>query len=130
MGASWVQLDEPSLVVDLTDDDLARFTRLYEALLAHKGGLKVLVQTYFGDVRDSYTTLTSLPIDGIGLDFVEGRRSLELLREYGFPEDKVLYAGLVNGKNIWRNDFACTQELLSSIPVSYTHLTLPTNREV
>lgn len=115
VGASWVQLDEPSLVVDLTDDDLARFTRLYEALLAHKGGLKVLVQTYFGDVRDSYTTLTSLPIDGIGLDFVEGRRSLELLREYGFPEDKVLYAGLVNGKNIWRNDFACTQELLSSI---------------
>lgn len=115
VGASWVQLDEPSLVVDLTDDDLARFTRLYEALLAHKGGLKVLVQTYFGDVRDSYTTLTSLPIDGIGLDFVEGRRSLELLREYGFPEDKVLYAGLVNGKNTWRNDFACTQELLSSI---------------
>lgn len=115
VGASWVQLDEPSLVVDLTDDDLARFTRLYEALLAHKGGLKVLVQTYFGDVRDSYTALTSLPIDGIGLDFVEGRRSLELLHEYGFPEDKVLYAGVVNGKNIWRNDFARTQELLSSI---------------
>ncbi|QQB46356.1 5-methyltetrahydropteroyltriglutamate--homocysteine S-methyltransferase [Corynebacterium glucuronolyticum] len=115
VGASWVQLDEPSLVVDLTDDDLARFTRLYEALLAHKGGLKVLVQTYFGNVRDSYTALTSLPIDGIGLDFVEGRRSLELLHEYGFPEDKVLYAGVVNGKNIWRNDFARTQELLSSI---------------
>lgn len=115
VGASWVQLDEPSLVVDLTDDDLARFTRLYEALLAHKGGLKVLVQTYFGDVRDSYTALTSLPIDGIGLDFVEGRRSLELLTEHGFPADKVLYAGVVNGKNIWRNDFARTQELLSSI---------------
>ena len=115
VGANWVQLDEPSLVVDLTDDDLARFTRLYEALLAHKGGLKVLVQTYFGDVRDSYTALTSLPIDGIGLDFVEGRRSLELLTEHGFPADKVLYAGVVNGKNIWRNDFARTQELLSSI---------------
>ncbi|WP_297186967.1 5-methyltetrahydropteroyltriglutamate--homocysteine S-methyltransferase [uncultured Corynebacterium sp.] len=115
VGASWVQLDEPSLVVDLTDDDLARFTRLYEALLAHKGGLKVLVQTYFGDVRDSYTALTSLTIDGIGLDFVEGRRSLELLTEHGFPADKVLYAGVVNGKNIWRNDFARTQELLSSI---------------
>lgn len=115
VGVSWVQLDEPSLVVDLTDDDLARFTRLYEALLAHKGGLKVLVQTYFGDVRDSYTALTSLPIDGIGLDFVEGRRSLELLTEHGFPADKVLYAGVVNGKNIWRNDFARTQELLSSI---------------
>lgn len=114
-GAEWVQLDEPSLVVDLTDEDLALFTHLYESLLAHKGGLKVLVQTYFGDVRDSYTALTSLPIDGIGLDFVEGRRSLELLTEHGFPTDKVLYAGVVNGKNIWRNDFARTQELLSSI---------------
>ncbi|WP_276848628.1 5-methyltetrahydropteroyltriglutamate--homocysteine S-methyltransferase, partial [Corynebacterium pyruviciproducens] len=114
-GAHWVQLDEPSLVVDLTDEDLARFTRLYEALLAKKGALKVLVQTYFGDVRDSYDTLTALPIDGIGLDFVEGRRTLELVTSAGFPAEKTLFAGVVNGKNIWRNNLAATQELLGRV---------------
>jgi len=103
-GAQWIQLDEPALVKDLTAADQQLFNALYEPLLAAKGQLKVLLQTYFGDVRDIYDDLISLPFDGLGLDFVEGKQTLQLV-SHDFPEDKILYAGIVNGKNIWRNNY-------------------------
>ena len=102
LGAEWVQFDEPSLVMDMTAEDKKLFVSLYEKILSAKGSVKVLAQTYFGDVRDVYTELTSLAFDGIGLDFVEGKKSLELVKANGFPKDKILFAGLVNGKNIWK----------------------------
>jgi 5-methyltetrahydropteroyltriglutamate--homocysteine methyltransferase len=108
LGAEWIQLDEPCLVMDLSDEDIALFTELYTRILPCKKSIKVLVQTYFGDVRDGYELLQTLPFDGIGIDFVEGRKSLELVQQHGFNHDKVLFAGLINGKNIWRNRYAQT----------------------
>ncbi len=105
LGAEWVQFDEPSLVMDMSGRDKALFKALYEKILARKGGVKVLVQTYFGDVRDVYAELTSLDFDGIGIDFVEGKKSLELVKKGDFPQGKTLFAGVLNGKNIWRCDY-------------------------
>ncbi len=76
---SWIQFDEPYLVHDLSSDDIALFKKIYTLLLA-KGNLKVLVQTYFGDVRDIYHELTSLDFDGIGLDFIEGKETKSLIK--------------------------------------------------
>ncbi len=122
LGANWIQLDEPSLVKDLDEKELALFKALYEPLLLQKGGLKVLAQTYFGDVRDAYDVLLKLPFDGIGLDFVEGRKTLELV-ERGFDDGKVLFAGVVNGKNIWRNNYQKTLDLLKKLNVKNLVLT-------
>lgn len=122
LGANWIQLDEPSLVKDLDEKELALFKALYEPLLLQKGRLKVLAQTYFGDVRDAYDVLLKLPFDGIGLDFVEGRKTLELV-ERGFDDGKVLFAGVVNGKNIWRNNYQKTLELLKKLNVKNLVLT-------
>ena len=122
LGANWIQLDEPSLVKDLDEKDLALFKALYEPLLLQKGKLKVLAQTYFGDVRDAYDVLLKLPFDGIGLDFVEGRKTLELV-EKGFDDGKVLFAGVVNGKNIWRNNYQKTLDLLKKLNVKNLVLT-------
>lgn len=122
LGANWIQLDEPSLVKDLDERELALFKALYEPLLLQKGRLKVLAQTYFGDVRDAYDVLLKLPFDGIGLDFVEGRKTLELV-ERGFDDGKVLFAGVVNGKNIWRNNYQKTLELLKKLNVKNLVLT-------
>lgn len=122
LGANWIQLDEPSLVKDLDERELALFKALYEPLLLQKGGLKVLAQTYFGDVRDAYDVLLKLPFDGIGLDFVEGRKTLELV-ERGFDDGKVLFAGVVNGKNIWRNNYQKTLDLLKKLNVKNLVLT-------
>lgn len=122
LGANWIQLDEPSLVKDLDEKELALFKALYEPLLLQKGKLKVLAQTYFGDVRDAYDVLLKLPFDGIGLDFVEGRKTLELI-ERGFDDGKVLFAGVVNGKNIWRNNYQKTLDLLKKLNVKNLVLT-------
>ena len=116
LGATDIQLDEPALVKDISELELTLFDKLYLGLLADKAGLSVLLQTYFGDVRDVYSHLVQLPVEAIGLDFLEGRKTLDLVKEHGFPADKVLYAGVVNGKNIWRNDYAKTLALLEEIP--------------
>lgn len=115
LGAEWIQLDEPNLVTDLTKEDLVLFSKLYSRILSAKGNVKVLAQTYFGDVRDCYQELQSLPFDGIGIDFLEGKQSLGLVRQYGFSDDKVLFAGVVNGKNIWRNNYHNTLTLVQEL---------------
>lgn len=114
-GVEWLQLDEPVLVTDMNPGDIKIFTRIYSALLQNKGAVRILLQTYFGDIRDCYAEVGSLGFDGIGLDFVEGRQSLQLVKEQGFPKDTLLFAGLVNGKNIWKNDYAASLAILTEL---------------
>ncbi len=114
-GAKWIQFDEPSLIRDLDAKDKEFFLRLYQQILKEKNGIKILLQTYFGDVRDIYEELTALDLDGIGLDLVEGKQTMDLINRYGFPKDKLLFAGLVNGKNIWKNHYAKTLETLDAL---------------
>ncbi len=104
-GAPWVALDEPALVCDLSAADVALFEQIYRELLTGTARPKVLLQTYFGDVRDCYGVICELPFDGVGLDFVEGSQTQQLIAEQGFPRDKTLFAGLVNGKNIWTSHY-------------------------
>lgn len=127
LGAEWIQFDEPSLVKDMTAEDIQLFVSLYEKILLNKGKIKVLVQTYFGDVRDCYKELCSLDFDGIGLDFVEGKKSTELVQNNGFPTDKTLFAGVVNGKNIWRNNYAHTVFIISELKKYTANIVLNTS---
>lgn len=114
-GAEWIQLDEPALVKDINEEDIELFRSIYQSLLEEKKTAKILLQTYFGDIRDIYEEVTELGFDGIGLDFLEGRKTLELVKSKGFPSDKILFAGLVNGKNIWRNNYAKTLSLVKEL---------------
>jgi len=114
-GITWVQFDEPALVRDTDSEDIALFNKIYTAVLSSKNNVKVLVQTYFGDVRDIYEDLIKLPFDGIGLDFVEGKETFSLVEKHGFPQDRLLFAGLVNGKNIWKNNYEKTLQALSKL---------------
>ena len=93
----------------------------------NSGKVRILLQTYFGDVRDIYQTLGELPFSGIGLDFVEGRETESLINQYGFPEDKILFAGLVNGKNIWRNHYSDTLKALEKLRKKGIHTVLSTS---
>lgn len=115
LGVKWLQFDEPYLVHDLTEEDLQLFEKLYSSILVSKGNSKILLQTYFGDIRDGYERIGKLSFDGIGLDFVEGKETANLVNKYGFPKDKVLFAGLVNGKNIWRNHYEKTLQVLDGL---------------
>lgn len=112
---TWLQLDEPALVYDLSNADKVLFNKIYDELLKEKGNCNILLQTYFGDVRDIYEDIINKPFAGVGLDFNEGRKTFELVEKYGFPADKLLFAGVVNGKNIWKNNYKKTLDLISSI---------------
>ena len=115
-GISWLQFDEPALVFDLDEKDIQLFAELYQPIFKAKNETKLLLQTYFGDIRDIYETVIKLDFDGIGLDFIEGRQSLDLVKKYGFPTEKKLFAGVVNGKNIWVNNYQKTIALLNALP--------------
>lgn len=127
LGAEWIQFDEPALVTDLTNEDVHLFETLYKQILSDKNQLKVLLQTYFGDIRDCYENVVALDFDGIGLDFLEGKKTKELIRKYGFPREKILFAGLVNGKNIWKCNYEKTLIVLSELKKYTEQIVLSTS---
>ena len=115
LGVEWVQLDEPILVTDLTPTEVELFSSMYKTILQKKGSVKVLLNTYFGDIRNAYDQVMKLDFDAVGLDFLEGKQNLKLIKEGGFPEDRLLVAGVVNGRNVWRNDYRKTLDFLDEI---------------
>ena len=117
LGATWIQFDEPYLVLDKEDGDVELFKTLYAKILpARTGGVKVLLNTYFGHIADVYETVSLLSFDGIGLDLIEGRdENLEAVGRYGVGESTTLFAGVINGRNIWRNDYAASLGLVDAL---------------
>ncbi len=112
--AKWIQFSEPYIVHDLESEDIKLLNCLYKDIIKEKK-VKILLQTYFGDIRDCFDEVLSLDFDGIGLDFIEGKESLSLIKEKGFPENKTLFAGVVNGKNIWKNNYAKTCKTIEEL---------------
>ncbi len=101
-GAEWVQFDEPCLVQDRTEAELAAVTRAYTALARRRGNTRLAVATYFGEVGESLPTLTRLPVEALALDFVAGGAgNLAALRAAPWPAHLGLIAGVVNGRNVW-----------------------------
>lgn len=116
-GAEWLSFSEPALVFDLTLEEKKLFLLIYKNLLEKIRGcakIKIILQTCFGDIRDIYSEVCSLGFDAIGLDFVEGKKSFQLVEAF-FPENTLLFAGLVNGKNIWRSDYVKINEKLAGL---------------
>jgi 5-methyltetrahydropteroyltriglutamate--homocysteine methyltransferase len=101
-GADWVQIDEPCLVLDLNEDVKNAFSSAY-ASLSSSSKLKVLVATYFGDLRDNLNCALSLPVDGIHIDLVRAPNQLNDVL-HSLPENLNLSLGLVDGRNIWKTD--------------------------
>ena len=118
LGAEWVQFDEPAFVSDRTDQERAALEHAYQVLAAARGDLNLAVQTYFDQVGDSYQTLSALPVQALGLDFVHGREgNIRSIAQHGFPQDKTLVAGLVDGRNIWINDLDASLGVTEQLPV-------------
>lgn len=114
-GVQWVQIDEPILVTKVDEADIKRLHSIYETINKAVPGLNILLQTYFESV-DNYEAVVQLPVQGIGLDFVHGLNgNLAAIKNSGFPSDKVLGAGIIDGRGIWkaslREKLALVQEL-------------------
>ncbi|PYI52032.1 5-methyltetrahydropteroyltriglutamate--homocysteine S-methyltransferase [Paenibacillus flagellatus] len=114
-GVRWVQLDEPVLVTKLSAGDLQRLAAAYRTMTAAVPSLNVMLQTYFESI-DSYREVIALPVQGIGLDFVHGAEgNLASIRSIGFPDDKVLGAGVIDGRGIWRAELGDKLALLEEL---------------
>ncbi|AJD47721.1 5-methyltetrahydropteroyltriglutamate--homocysteine S-methyltransferase [Isoalcanivorax pacificus W11-5] len=100
-GVEWVQIDEPILVLDLPDAWQRALLRVYDQLTA--GPVKLLLATYFGGLNDNLFTALALPVAGLHLDLVRAPEQLAaVLPRLG--DKKILSAGVINGRNIWRTD--------------------------
>ncbi|GAF64051.1 5-methyltetrahydropteroyltriglutamate--homocysteine S-methyltransferase [Bacillus sp. TS-2] len=114
-GVKWVQLDEPSLVTTLSRNEIRLITSVYNKIRTAVPSLKIILQTYFDAVSD-YKEVITLPVDAIGLDFVHGyEENLSLIKEFGFPDDKILAAGIIDGRNIWKEDLQKTNDKIEQI---------------
>ena len=114
-GATWIQLDEPILVTGVGDAAIGALTRAYSKLADARGSSKLLINTYFDHVADCYEQLVQLPVDGFGFDFLRGGETLNAIQEHGFPAGKTLAAGVVDGRNVWRNDLQTSLSLLENL---------------
>lgn len=102
-GASWVQIDEPALVLDLDDDARKAFETAYRTLAAATPSLKLMLTTYFGDLRENLETALALPVAGLHLDLVRAPHQLDEALTKA-PPDLVLSLGVIDGRNVWRAD--------------------------
>lgn len=108
-GVEWVQMDEPVLGLDIGEKWLSSFRHAYGELSGQ--GVKLMLATYFSSLDDHVAEVCSLPVDGLHIDAVRGKRDLpDILRLW--PEEKVLSVGIVDGRNIWKTDLDKALSLL------------------
>lgn len=117
-GAEYIQVDEPALV----EDDSADYEDITAAAYKYfaEAGLedKLVIQTYFERVNLKF--LNSLPVKGLGLDFVHDRNfNLEQIKAGDLDRSKTLYAGIIDGRNVWATDIEAKKELIETLQ-SYT----------
>ncbi|WP_440976383.1 5-methyltetrahydropteroyltriglutamate--homocysteine S-methyltransferase [Pseudoxanthomonas winnipegensis] len=101
-GAAWVQIDEPTLVLDLDEAAKAAFARAY-AFLAQAPRSRLLLTTYFGALGDNLDLVARLQVEGLHVDLVRAPEQLDAVLQ-AWPKGRVLSAGLVNGRNVWRTN--------------------------
>ncbi|MGA7815768.1 MAG: 5-methyltetrahydropteroyltriglutamate--homocysteine S-methyltransferase, partial [Caballeronia sp.] len=100
-GIEWVQIDEPALCLDLDDEWLEAFSAVYDML--GESGVKVMLATYFDTAADHAPRVANLRVHGVHIDLVRAPEQLDTWRK-ALPADKVLSAGVIDGRNIWRAD--------------------------
>jgi 5-methyltetrahydropteroyltriglutamate--homocysteine methyltransferase len=110
-GATWVQLDEPTLALDRSEAERAAFLRAYSQLSKRAGKAQLLVATYFAGLDDNVSTALALPVQGLHVDLVRAPQQLDKLLA-AWPKGRVLSAGVIDGRNVWRADLGKQRDLL------------------
>ncbi|CAJ1587215.1 5-methyltetrahydropteroyltriglutamate--homocysteine S-methyltransferase [[Mycobacterium] wendilense] len=124
-GAEWVQLDEPVLVTDQLDNAAKLAHRVYTELAAAPRRPDILVATYFGALDDALPALARTPIEAIGVDLIAGGvRAVGAVPELA---DKLVVAGVVDGRNIWRTNLQTALGALASLLGSVGALAVSTS---
>ncbi|WP_100641258.1 5-methyltetrahydropteroyltriglutamate--homocysteine S-methyltransferase [Marinobacter salexigens] len=111
-GAEWVQIDEPALVTELDADWKHAFILAYHELKT--APVKLLLTTYFGELRENLQLACELPVAGFHLDAISAANEVSRLADW-LPAHKILSLGVINGRNIWKTDLNATLDLLEPL---------------
>jgi 5-methyltetrahydropteroyltriglutamate--homocysteine methyltransferase len=111
-GVEWVQIDEPILVTELDSEWRHALNRAYHSLKASP--VKLLLTTYFGQLRDNLQLACELPVAGLHLDAISARNEVARITDW-LPGHKVLSLGVIDGRNIWRTDLTATLDWLEPL---------------
>ena len=109
-----VQFDEPLFVKDLDSKVLSLIKPVYDGLSSVVSNIKIVVTTYFEHSNEATKILVNTPIWALGLDFIYGNKNFESL-EFIKNSNKVLIAGIIDGRNIWKSDFQEKVSILKKI---------------
>nr|WP_245338046.1 MULTISPECIES: 5-methyltetrahydropteroyltriglutamate--homocysteine S-methyltransferase [Staphylococcus] len=113
-GAEYIQIDEPVLVTDASADFENITKQAYDYFAEAGVASKLVIQTYFE--RANIKFLNTLPVKGFGLDFVHDRGyNLEQLKAGDLDQDKAIYAGIIDGRNVWAADIAAKKDLIETL---------------
>jgi len=111
-GVEWVQFDEPFLALDLNEKEKKAFNLTYTEIRKHFPGINIMVATYFEGLRDNTQLAASLPITALHIDLVRSPEQLDEVLN-ALPSKLKLSLGIVDGRNIWKNDFNNSLELIN-----------------
>ncbi|WP_454695772.1 5-methyltetrahydropteroyltriglutamate--homocysteine S-methyltransferase [Achromobacter aegrifaciens] len=111
-GVEWVQIDEPILVTELDAAWQDALATAYNVLKASR--VKLLLASYFGQLKDNVTLLAKLPVAGIHVDAINGRDDVQAVIAALAP-DQVLSLGVINGRNIWKTDLTAVLDWVEPI---------------
>ena len=111
-GADWVQIDEPVLVLDLSERQRNAITRAYAKL--PRTGVKLMLATYFGGLEDNLDLAIHLPVAGLHVDLVRAPQQLDAVLAKA-PKSLLLSLGVIDGRNVWRADLATLLDRLEPI---------------
>jgi 5-methyltetrahydropteroyltriglutamate--homocysteine methyltransferase len=111
-GIEWVQIDEPALVTELDSNWRHAFNLAYHRLKTST--VKLLVTTYFGELRENLQLACELPVAGLHLDAVTAANEIARVADWLTPH-KILSLGVINGRNIWKTDLNKTLDLLEPL---------------
>jgi 5-methyltetrahydropteroyltriglutamate--homocysteine methyltransferase len=113
-GAEWIQFDEPFLSLDLTDKDKQAYSYAYNEIKKAFPELKILLATYFEGLNDNTALAVSLPVCALHLDLVRAPQQLDEVLAI-IPEQLSLSLGVVDGRNIWKNDFQSSLKIIDKV---------------
>ena len=111
-GVEWIQFDEPFLALDLMPEQKEAFKIAYSRIRKNFPSVKLLLSVYFGGLSDNVELVAGLPVDAIHLDLVRDPAQLEIMVNLVSGEKK-LSLGLVDGRNIWKNNYENSLKLIS-----------------
>ena len=113
---NYVQVDEPILTLDLPKDWQEAFVLAYNRLKLNS--LNIILTTYFGDLGDNLSFIKNLPVHGLHIDICSAPKQLITIANE-WPRQKILSVGLINGRNVWKNNLSNSLEMLEQLTAKF-----------